>query len=66
MRLNGLLFDDNAKGRTRTTLFVGVLFAPFRAQIPLILLMSVGRCWCLFVLDVALVVALDSYSARLC
>jgi hypothetical protein len=49
----------SAKGRTRTTLFVVVLCRPFRAQISLILLMSVGRCWCVFVLDVALVVALD-------
>ena len=55
MRLNGLLFDDNAKGRTRTTLFVGVLFGPFRAQIASILLVGVGHCLCLFVLIVALV-----------
>ncbi|SRR5258706_7080784 len=40
-----------------------VLCDPFRAQISLILLISVGRCWCLFILVVALVVALDSYSA---
>lgn len=56
----------SAKGRTRTTLFVVVLCRPFRAPISLIVLMSVGRCWCVFVLDVALVVALDSYGATLC
>ena len=48
----------------RTTLFVGVLCGPFRAQIPLCLLVSVGRCWRMFVLDVALVVALDAYVAE--
>jgi hypothetical protein len=50
----------------RTTLFVVVLCSPFRAQISSVLLMSVGHCLCLFVLDVALIVALDSYSATLC
>jgi hypothetical protein len=49
MGLRGFIsFVILSKGRTRTALFVGVLFGPFRAQISLILLVSVGRCWCLF------------------
>jgi hypothetical protein len=50
--------DDNAKGRTRTGLFVGVLFGPFRAQIFSIVFVGVGHFLCLFVLVVAPVVAL--------
>ena len=50
--------DDNAKGRTRTGLFVGVLFGPFHAQISTLLLVGVGHFFCLFVLIVALIVAL--------
>ncbi len=42
-----------AKGRTRSCLFVGVLFGPFRAQISSTLLVHVGHCLCLFVLVVA-------------
>ena len=49
----------NAKGRTRTQLFAMVLFSPFRAQISSHLLVGVGHCLCLFVLVVALVVALN-------
>ena len=51
---------EDAKGRTRTALFVGVLCGPFRAQISSILLVGVGHCWRLFVL----IVALDSYVAE--
>ena len=47
-----------AKGRTRSCLFVGVLFGPFRAQISSTLLVHVGHCLCLFVLVVARIVAL--------
>ncbi len=47
-----------AKGRTRTGLFVGVLFGPFRAQIFSIVFVGVGHFLCLFVLVVAPVVAL--------
>jgi hypothetical protein len=50
--------DDNAKGRTRTGLFVGVLFGPFRAQIFSLVFVGVGHFLCLFVLVVAPVVAL--------
>ena len=57
---------EDAKGRTRTALFVGVLCDPFRAQISSRLLVGVGHCVWLFVLVVALVVALDSYSVALC
>jgi hypothetical protein len=54
----------SAKGRTRTALFVSVLCGPFRAQISSRFLVGVGRCLYLFVLVVALVVALDSYYAE--
>jgi len=48
----------NAKGRTRAGLFVDVLFGPSRAQISSTLLVHVGHCLCVFVLVVALIVAL--------
>jgi len=51
---NGFAIDDNAKGRTRITLFVGVLFGPFGAQIASVVLAGVGHCLCVFVLVVAL------------
>ena len=41
-----------------------VLCSPFRAQISSRLLVGVGHCLCLFVLVVALVVALDSNVAK--
>ena len=50
--------DDNDKRWTRTELFVGVLCGPFHAQISPLLLVGVGHFLCLFVLDVAPVVAL--------
>ncbi len=59
-----LLFDErllntkSAKGRTRAGLFVVVLFGPSRAQIFPGLLVGVGHRLCLFVLVVALIVAL--------
>ena len=55
---------EDAKGRTRTALFVDVLCGPFRAQISSILLVGVGHCLRLFVLIVALIVALDLYVAE--
>ena len=55
---------EDAKGRRRTALFVVVLCGPFRAQIASRLLIGVGHFSCLFVLVVALVVALDSYVAE--
>jgi hypothetical protein len=47
-----------AKGWTRTGVFVVVLFGLSRAQIFPGLLVGVGHCLCLFVLVVALIVAL--------
>ncbi len=48
------LFDNNAKGRIRKSLFVVVLSRPFHAQSNLILFVGVGQFPCLFV-EVAVV-----------
>ena len=40
------------------------LCAPFLAQIVSLLLVGVGHYWHLFVLDLALVIALNSFVAR--
>ena len=57
------------KGRTRTRLCVAVPCRPFHAQMASLLLAGVGYFSCLFVLDVALVVARDlnvaEYGIRL-
>jgi len=47
----------------RTGLFVVVLCGPFRAQVFSVLVVGVGHCLCLFILVVALIVALDAYVA---
>jgi hypothetical protein len=49
---------EDAKGRTRTALCVGVLFGPSCAQGSSVLLVSVGHRLCVFFLVVALIVAL--------
>jgi hypothetical protein len=52
----------------RVDLFVGILFGPFRAQISSTLLVNVGHCLCLFVLDVALLreVVKETFFYRIC
>jgi hypothetical protein len=42
-------------------LFADILCRPLQAQIATLLFVGVGHYWHVFVLDVALVVALDSY-----